>query len=119
MSSRPTNPDFLNGVPELLILHLLKARPMHGYDLVQAIHAASDQKLSFPEGSIYPVLHRLESQKLLSSRREQAAGRTRIVYRVTRAGQARLTDSLAAWQQIVAGIVAVLGGGERDQPALA
>ena len=67
--TKKTNPDFLNGVPELLILQLLERRPLHGYDLVQAIHDASGRKLDFGEGCIYPVLHRLEAQKLLSSRR--------------------------------------------------
>ena len=71
--TKKTNPDFLNGVPELLILQLLDQRPLHGYDLVQAIHDASGHKLDFGEGCIYPVLHRLEAQKLLSSRRELVA----------------------------------------------
>ncbi len=66
--TKKTNPDFLNGVPELLILQLLERCPLYGYDLVQAIHDASGHKLVFGEGCIYPVLHRLEAQKLLSSR---------------------------------------------------
>ena len=60
-----TNPSFLNGVPELLVLQLLDRQPMHGYDLVQAIREATAMKLDFGEGCIYPVLHRLEEQKLL------------------------------------------------------
>ena len=50
---------------ELLILQLLERRPLHGYDLVQAIHDASGQKLEFGEGCIYPVLHRLEGAETL------------------------------------------------------
>ena len=37
MALRKSNPAFLNGVPELLILELLSRRPMHGYELVQTI----------------------------------------------------------------------------------
>ncbi|MDZ4688440.1 MAG: helix-turn-helix transcriptional regulator [Planctomycetaceae bacterium] len=119
MTIRKTNPDYLNGVPELLILQLLDRQPMHGYDLVAAIHAASGQKLDFGEGCIYPVLHRLEAQKLLTSRRETVGSRSRIIYRVTKPGQARLADSRANWQEIVAAVSSILQGGEHGAPALA
>jgi PadR family transcriptional regulator, regulatory protein PadR len=42
MATKKTNPDFLNGVPELLILRVLDQRPMHGYDLVQTIRQADE-----------------------------------------------------------------------------
>jgi PadR family transcriptional regulator, regulatory protein PadR len=119
MSTKKTNPDFLNGVPELLILKLLVDTPMHGYDVVQAIKAASGGALQFGEGCVYPVLHRLEAQNYLSSRRELVAGRNRIVYRVTKLGQRRLADSWQAFKQVVAGVTAVLQGGEHGQPAVA
>jgi len=83
MTIKKTNPDFLNGVPELLVLQLLNRHPMHGYDLVQAIREASGIRLDFGEGCIYPVLHRLEKQKYLASKRELVGGRNRIIYRVT------------------------------------
>lgn len=119
MTLKKTNPDFLNGVPELLILQLLDRQPMHGYDLVQAIREASGRKLEFGEGCIYPVLHRLEAHKLLASRRELVGGRHRIIYRVTRQGQRRLADSRAAWQEIVAAVSTVLQGSQDGKPALA
>ena len=119
MTIKKTNPDFLNGVPELLLLKLLDRQPMHGYDLVQAIKASSGSKLEFGEGCIYPILHRLEAQKCLSSRKELIGGRNRIVYRVTRQGQRRLTESSQAWRRVVEGVSAVLHGGEHGQPAVA
>lgn len=116
---KKTNPDFLNGVPELLILELLNRRPMHGYDLVQAIRDASGMKLDFGEGCIYPILHRLEEQKILASRRELVSGRNRIVYRVTTHGRKRLANSRATWQEIVAAVNTVLQGGTHGQAAMA
>jgi PadR family transcriptional regulator PadR len=109
-----TNPDFLNGVPELLILRLLDRRPMHGYDIVQAIKVQSREMLDFGEGCIYPVLHRLEHEKHLASKRELVAGRNRIVYRLTAQGRRRLAATRAGWEQVVAAISAVLEGGEHD-----
>ena len=116
---KKTNPDFLNGVPELLILKLLGGRPMHGYDLVEAIKTSSLMQLEFGEGCIYPILHRLEAQNYLTSRRELVAGRSRIVYRVTKKGEKRLAESWQTWKQVVAGVTAVLQGGEHEQPAMA
>lgn len=113
------NPDFLNGVPELLVLRLLAARPMHGYDVVRAIRAASEGRFDFGEGCIYPVLHRLEREGLLSSSREQAAGRARIVYRLTAEGRRRLEQSSAAWAAVVEGVNRVLQGGGDVAPGLA
>ena len=54
MKTRRSNPDFLNGVPELLILSLLSRRPMYGYQLVQAIHASTNGTLEFGEGCVCP-----------------------------------------------------------------
>ena len=75
MSKGRTNVEFLNGVPELLILRLLDRQPMYGYELVQAIVLATDQRLKFGEGCIYPLLHRLEAEKSLTSCRQQVNGR--------------------------------------------
>ncbi len=119
MSAARSNPDFLNGVPELLLLKLLLRQPMHGYELVRAIETATSQTLEFGEGCIYPILHRLEQQGALSSRKESVGGRTRLVYRVTAAGRKRLAESISSWQRIVAAVNQVLEGEQDGQPAVA
>lgn len=119
MTKRKTNPDFLNGVPELLLLQLLLRRPMYGYEIVQAIHNASSGRLDFGEGCIYPVLHRLEAEGNLVSRKEERGGRTRIVYRVTPAGKKRLQEARTSWQQVAAAIGAILHGGADEHAAIA
>ena len=116
---KKTNPDFLNGVPELLVLQLLDRRPMHGYDLVQAIRNSSGMKLDFGEGCIYPVLHRMEEQKLLTSKRQLVSGRNRIIYQLTKQGHKKLAASLATWKNVVAAVNTVLQGGTHGEPALA
>jgi PadR family transcriptional regulator PadR len=118
MNKKRTNPAFLNGVPELLILHLLFRRPVHGYELVQAIKA-TDQEFEFGEGCIYPILHRLEAQGLLRGSREVVSGRSRVVYRMTPKGQKQLSESVTSWQRIVKAISHALQGGELGEPILA
>jgi len=119
MNRKRTNPDYLNGVPELLVLRLLSQRPMYGYQLVQAIRDSTKQVLEFGEGCIYPLLHKLERQKLLSSKRETVAGRKRVVYCVTKSGKARLTESTDSWQQVVEAVSLVLKGGPHGRPSMA
>jgi PadR family transcriptional regulator PadR len=119
MTTKRTNPDFLNGVPELLILSLLARRPMYGYELVQAIRRSTGGTLEFGEGCVYPILHRLESDGLLDGRRETVGGRNRVVYRVTVQGSKRLAGSAASWRKIVEAVSQTLHGGDHGEPALA
>src|SRR4051794_37398857 len=111
--------DFLNGVPELLILRLVARRPMYGYEVVQAIRLATDGELAFGEGCVYPALPRLEAGGSLSSRRDQVGGRSRVVYRITPAGRKQLDTAAARWAGVAAAISKVLGGGRDGEPALA
>ena len=119
MAARKTNPSFLNGIPEMLLLELLARRPMYGYELVQAIRAATAGGLEFGEGCVYPILHRLESQKLLSAARESVGGRQRVVYRLTPKGRAQLAETVGTWQRVVASVNHALQGGNRGRAALA
>jgi PadR family transcriptional regulator PadR len=119
MGERKSNPPFLNGVPEMLILRLLARRPMYGYQLVQAIRGATGESLEFGEGCVYPILHRLESQGMLAASRQTAGGRQRVVYSVTTDGQRQLATSLGNWQRVVAAVNHALQGGERGRSAVA
>ncbi len=114
-----TNPEFLNGVPELLLLSLLSRRPMYGYELVQAIRASTNGTLEFGEGCIYPILHRLEADGMLASKRETVAGRSRVIYRVTSKGTKQVASTTSTWQQIVQAVNHTLRGGEHGKPAMA
>src|ERR1700744_5050474 len=75
------NPPFMAGVPELLILSLLKAREeMYGYEIVAAITATTGQVVSLKEGVVYPLLHALERDGVLKTQRRPVGGRTRGYY---------------------------------------
>src|SRR5579864_1862176 len=94
------NPNFMNGVPELLILRLLEDREMYGYELVAAIRAKTADAISLGEGVVYPVLHALEREGALKSRRKNVNGRTRVYYTVTRSGEKRLAGIIRQWTHI-------------------
>jgi len=105
-----TNPSFLNGVPELLVLKLLSRREMYGYEIVKAIQADTQETFSFGEGCIYPYLHYLEKEKLLSSERKEVEGRNRNYYHVTARGRKLLEELTTEWNRVAAGIALVMEG---------
>jgi PadR family transcriptional regulator PadR len=119
MKNKRTNPDFLNGVPELLMLRLLSRRSMHGYELVQALRLATDQALDFGEGCIYPILHRLEADQVLKSHRQIVGGRSRLVYRVTARGERRLIESISSWNSVIQAVSRALRGSDNVQVKVA
>jgi PadR family transcriptional regulator, regulatory protein PadR len=112
MASRETNPNFMNGVPELLILRLLQQEEMYGYEIVQAIRNRTDAVIAVGEGVVYPVLHGLERDGALTSRRKTVNRRSRIYYFVTPVGSHRLADLTKAWTNLAAVIKKMLSGGQ-------
>ena len=96
-----TNPPFMSGVPELLILSLLKVREeMYGYEIVGAIGTVTGGTVSLKEGVVYPLLHALETDGLLKTQRRPAGGRTRVYYALTSKGIRRLYDLTDEWRRL-------------------
>ncbi len=112
MAARETNPNFMNGVPELLILRLLQQEEMYGYEIVQAIRSRTAAVIAVGEGVVYPVLHGLERDGALTSLRRTVNGRSRIYYSVTPAGSHRLAGLSEAWTSLAAAIQKMLRGGQ-------
>lgn len=104
-----TNPPFMSGVPELLLLRLLARREMYGYELVKAVRLVTEEAISLGEGVIYPVLHGLERGGALKAKRKAVGGRTRVYYALTAKGKRRLARLEEDWQRIQFGVNAALG----------
>lgn len=110
MKDKKTNPNFLNGVPEFLVLNLLTKREMYGYEIVRKIKETTQQTLSFQEGCVYPTLHSLESEGYLSSTRKEVNGRRRYYYKLTPKGRKKLERMTTQWATVARGISIALGG---------
>lgn len=104
-----TNPPFMSGVPELLLLQLLASREMYGYELVRQIRLVTGEAISLGEGVIYPVLHSLERNGALKARRKPVDGRTRVYYSLTAKGRRRFDQLQGEWRRVQSGISAALG----------
>ncbi len=90
----------LKGHLDMIVLAALSAGPAHGYAVIEEIRRRSAGAFDLPEGTIYPVLHRLEQAGLLASRWVTAdSGRRRRVYAMTKRGERALAERRAVWEE--------------------
>jgi PadR family transcriptional regulator, regulatory protein PadR len=101
--------DLFAGALELMILHSLHVKPMHGYALVKHIKLVSDDLLQVEEGSLYPALQRMLREGLLDSKEGiSAKGRPTRIYRLTKAGIKHLENEMSSFEKMFIGINRVL-----------
>lgn len=111
--------ELKRGTLELLLLRLLSEEPTYGYQLVRRLSERSGGRFGVKEGTLYPVLYRLEDAGLIAPEWNQPArGVPRKVYRLTSAGQERVERLASAWRSYSAAVDAVLAGEEPPVPPL-
>jgi PadR family transcriptional regulator, regulatory protein PadR len=91
-----------------LILGVLGTGPLHGYAVIEELKARSAGTFDLPEGTVYPALHRLERDGMVTSVWRDAAGRRRRVYRLTRRGRRELASRRREWQSFARAVDGVL-----------
>ena len=103
--------SFRRGVLSLVILALLKKEDMYGYQLVQETINFSGGRIVTQEGSLYPVLYKLQEQGLISDHKVQVGKRmTRIYYHLEPAGEARLAELLREYEEVTKGVFLIVKG---------
>lgn len=102
--------DQLQNTLDLLILKTLAARgPLHGYAIVNHIQQVSAEELRVEEGSLYPALHRIESEGWIASEWSTSATNRRVkIYRITSAGRKQLAREEESWARLTRAIGRVL-----------
>lgn len=89
----------IGGGTHLLLLSLLNERDMYGYEIIGELEIRSDKVFQFKEGTLYPILHRLENQGYLKSYKSKGdAGRERKYYQITRNGKKQLVEEKQQWE---------------------
>ena len=95
----------------LLLLGALSTREMYGYELVADLRRRTDDVIDLPEGTVYPLLRRLERRGLVSGHWvETDGGPRRRYYRLTQEGERALATGRREWRRFVAATDALLGG---------
>ena len=109
MSKSAERRDLFAGALELMILHSLRVKPMHGYALVKHIKLVSNDLLQVEEGSLYPALQRMLREGLLDSKEGiSAKGRPTRIYQLTKAGIKHLEKEMSSFEKMFTGISRVL-----------
>lgn len=103
------NKELLKGSTVILILSLLDEKPMYGYEMIREVEEKSSGIFSFKEGTLYPILHSLESQGLVECYWDTAASRKRKYYRITEQGQSHAQEKKSEWGVFRKAVDQVLG----------
>ncbi len=104
------------GSTEILILSLLATEPMYGYQISQELGKRSDGYFDVKEGLLYPTLHRMQKDGLLSSEWRQPEGeRRRKYYAVTAKGREVLGRQSAEWRVFIQQLQSLLAELERSE----
>ena len=90
--------ELLKGSTDTLLLSLLAEQPMYGYHLVKEIEQRSSGYFRFKEGTLYPALHRMEKDGIISGQWGQSqTGQQRRYYFITEKGREALESMLREW----------------------
>ncbi|MEP7364737.1 MAG: PadR family transcriptional regulator [Acidobacteriota bacterium] len=102
--------DALQGSLDLLVLKVLsRRRGLHGYALMTAIQAISEDVLRVEEGSLYPALHRMEEAGWIQAEWvTKENGRRARAYELTAAGKKQLASEESRWLAVTQAVGRVL-----------
>ena len=90
--------SLISGSTTLLILSLLSREEMYGYQMITELSRRSDHTFELKEGTLYPILHGLEADGLVTVQEKPAeSGRIRKYYRITKKGMKILEEKKAEW----------------------
>jgi DNA-binding PadR family transcriptional regulator len=84
-----------------LILSILSLEESYGYQIIKKIKEISDDRIHWKEGTLYPVLHKMEKSGIIKSKWKVAEnGRKRKYYQINNKGKKLLDEELDHWRLI-------------------
>jgi len=102
--------DLRKSSSEVLILSLLAEKPMYGYQIAKELKRRSKGYFAFKEGTLYPTLHRMERDGLLTGQWQVVEkGPSRKYYHLTDEGRKALAHSSREWATFSRRLLKVLG----------
>lgn len=103
------NNKLFKGTLQTIILQMLNEQPkMYGYQMTQKARLMTNEELIITEGALYPALHKMEEDGILTTSTEIVNGRARKYYSITEKGNGLLTkklDELKSFIESMQGIV--------------
>ncbi len=90
--------ELVGASTSLLVLSVLAKEASYGYRIIRSMNAEGEGLFEWQEGTIYPVLHKLEKEKLVRAQWQQAdTGRKRKYYYITSKGREALSEGTELW----------------------
>ncbi len=106
------NKNLLGGSTDLLVLSLISREDMYGFEIITRLEEESENVFSLKEGTLYPILHKLENKGYLKSYKKLADnGRTRKYYKITRSGKKKLEEEKEAFKLFSRSVTNLVFGG--------
>lgn len=98
------------GVFEILVLKLLEKEEKYGYQLINELKNKSNQMFILKEGTLYPILYRMEDDGLVISRWSEPKGKevSRKYYAITESGKQVLSEMLVLWMGFSSNVTSIL-----------
>ena len=98
------------GILEMLVLKLVCREPKYGYQIIQEMKEKSQDTFLLKDGTLYPILYRLEDDGLVISEWSETVGKQvpRKYYRITEQGRQALDDIETVWRRISVGVLKIL-----------
>ncbi len=105
------NKELKRGTLEMILLHLISERQMYGYELASTLEKKGGSLFRIKEGTLYPILYRLEKAGYIESRWETLErGVPRKYYRLTGPGEKYMQARLVEWKEFISAIDRLLEG---------
>lgn len=102
--------ELLKGSTKMLILEMVKDENMYGYQMIKKLKEKSNNVFEFKEGTLYPILHSLEEERLISSYWDDTTGKKRKYYAITTKGKKSLKEKNEEWKIFSESVNRVIGG---------
>lgn len=104
------------GVLEMLVLGLICRKETYGYELLTVLKERSDGRFALKEGTLYPILYRLEDEGLIRAKWSQGEGRVapKKMYEATPAGREENERRRLVWQEFTGTVHAFLEGEKEE-----
>lgn len=94
--------ELLKGSLKTIVLKLLKEEgPMHGYAITGRVEELTGGEIKLTYGALYPVLHKLEADKVLVTRSENFNNRIRIYYSLTPKGDSLVSEKVKELKEFI------------------
>ena len=100
--------SLVSGSMTMLILKLLSEKDMYGYEMIDTLRQKSQNVFELKAGTLYPLLHSLEDKGMLTVYEQEAGGKTRKYYSLTKEGRGLLEKKTEEWQEYSAAVANVL-----------